>query len=433
MTSPSKRGDVGRRVLFLVLAIFVYRLGAHIPVPGVNINEVARVFESSGAGDLLSLFNVFSGGALARVTIFALGVVPYISSSIVMQLAGEVFPTIKQLKKEGEVGRRKVSQYTRYLALILGMFQAMGLASLLSSQPGVVAFNAVQFYISTTVVLVSGTMFLVWLGDQISERGVGNGMSLIICAGIASSLPPSFGKMLTLVGQNALPIPLVVFFFIMLVGMVLFVVFVERAQRKVPISYAKRQVGRQILQAQSTHLPLKLNMAGVIPPIFASSIIAFPATIFSLLGQFPAFSFLKDGAVHLRAGQPIYVALYALAIVFFCYFYTALVYSPKETAENLKKSGAFVPGIRPGEQTSFYLEKIILRLTFLGAVYITFVCLLPELILLKWSALPFYFGGTSLLIMVVVAMDLMTQLQSHLLSYQYESLLKQANFSGKRS
>jgi preprotein translocase subunit SecY len=358
---------------------------------------------------------------------------PYISSSIVMQLAGEVFPTIKQLKKEGESGRRKVSQYTRYLAILLGMFQAFGLASMLSKQDGLVLFNSFQFYISTVVVLVAGTMFLVWLGDQISERGIGNGMSVIICAGIASGIPSSLGKMLTLVGQNALSIPLVLFVLIALSLLVLFIVFVERAQRKVPISYAKRQVGRQVLQAQSTHLPLKLNMAGVIPPIFASSIILFPATIFSFLGESGYLSFLKDVSAHMKPGQPLYVLLYALAIVFFCYFYTALVYNPKETAENLKKSGAFVPGIRPGEQTSLYLEKIILRLTFIGSVYITFVCVLPELVLLRFSGLPFYFGGTSLLIMVVVAMDLMTHLQSHMLSYQYEGLLKQANFSGKRS
>ena len=408
----------------------MYRVGAHVPVPGVDVSQVTKVFESSGAGDLLSLFNVFSGGALARVTVLALGVMPYISASIVMQLAGEVFPSVKQLKKEGESGRRKVSQYTRYLALLLGAFQAVGLASMLVGQEGIVTFNPVQFFISTILVLVAGTMFLVWLGDQISERGVGNGMSLIICAGIASGLPSSIGKVLTLVSQNALSIPLVLFFFFMLVALVLFVVFVERAQRKVPVSYAKRQVGRQIQQPQSTHLPLKLNMAGVIPPIFASSIIIFPATVFSFLGGASGFlSPLKVVAAQMRPGQPVYVLLYALAIVFFCFFYTALVYNPKETAENLKKSGAFVPGIRPGEQTSVYLEKIIMRLTFIGAAYIAFVCLLPEFILLRWNALPFYFGGTSLLIMVVVAMDLMTQIQSHLLSYQYEGLLRQANFS----
>ncbi len=423
--NANRFGDLKRRIWFLLGALIVYRIGAHIPVPGINPAELAKLFHSSQTG-LLDMFNMFSGGALSRFTVFAIGIMPYISASIILQLASEVVPYLKQLKKEGDVGRRKITQFTRYGTVLLATFQSFGIAVMLFKQPNLVITAQPEFYLTTVVTLVTGTMFLMWLGEQITERGIGNGISLIICAGIAAGVPAAIGKTLTLTSQGSLPILLVVALFVGVIAVTYLVVFVERGQRKVLVNYAKRQVGNRVVQGQSSHLPLKLNMAGVIPPIFASSIILFPATIVGWFGQSDGLGWLKRVGDALHPGQPIYVLLYAAAIVFFCYFYTALVFNPKETADNLKKSGAFIPGIRPGEQTSRYIEKIIMRLTLIGAIYITLVCLLPEFLILKWNV-PFYFGGTSLLIIVVVTMDFMTQVQSYVLSHQYESLLKKAN------
>lgn len=424
--NANKFGDLKRRILFLVGALIVYRIGAHVPVPGINPAELAKLFQSSQTG-LLDMFNMFSGGALQRFTVFALGIMPYISASIVLQLASEIVPTLKQLKKEGDAGRRKITQYTRYATLALASFQSFGIAVMLFKQPNLVIVPQLEFYVTTVVTLVTGTMFLMWLGEQITERGLGNGISLIICAGIAAGVPAAIGKTLTLTSQGSLPILLVIALFVAVIAVTYLVVFVERGQRKVLVNYAKRQVGNRVMQGQSTHMPLKLNMAGVIPPIFASSIILFPATVLGWFGNTEGLGVLKSIADKLHPGQPVYVLLYAAAIIFFCYFYTALVFNPKETADNLKKSGAFIPGIRPGEQTSRYIEKIILRLTLIGAIYITLVCLMPEFLILNWNV-PFYFGGTSLLIMVVVTMDFMAQVQSYVLSHQYEGLLKKANF-----
>ena len=421
-----KFGDLKRRILFLLGALIVYRIGAHVPVPGIDPAALAKLFQTSQTG-LLDMFNMFSGGALQRFTVFALGIMPYISASIVLQLASEIVPTLKQLKKEGDAGRRKITQYTRYATLALASFQSFGIAVMLFKQPNLVVVPQFEFYVTTVVSLVTGTMFLMWLGEQITERGLGNGISLIICAGIAAGVPAAVGKTLTLTSQGSLPILLVILLFVAVIAVTYLVVFVERGQRKVLVNYAKRQVGNRVMQGQSTHLPLKLNMAGVIPPIFASSIILFPATVLGWFGNTEGLGFMKSVADKLHPGQPVYVLLYAAAIIFFCYFYTALVFNPKETADNLKKSGAFIPGIRPGEQTSRYIEKIILRLTLIGAIYITLVCLMPEFLILNWNV-PFYFGGTSLLIMVVVTMDFMAQVQSYVLSHQYEGLLKKANF-----
>jgi preprotein translocase subunit SecY len=397
-------------------------------VPGIDASQLAKLFHTSQTG-ILDMFNMFSGGALSRFTVFALGIMPYISASIILQLAGEVLPSLKELKKEGDAGRRKITQYTRYGTVILATFQSFGISVMLFKQPGLVVVDQWQFTITTVVTLVTGTMFLMWLGEQITERGIGNGISLLICAGIASGVPAAIGKTLTLTSQGSLSILFAIALFAGVLAVTYLVVFVERGQRKVLVNYAKRQVGNKVMQGQSTHMPLKLNMAGVIPPIFASSIILFPATVLGWFGNTEGFGWLKGVADKLHPGQPVYILLYTAAIVFFCYFYTALVFNPKETADNLKKSGAFIPGIRPGEQTSRYIERIILRLTLVGAMYITLVCLLPEFLILKFNV-PFYFGGTSLLIMVVVTMDFMTQVQSYILSHQYESLLKKANFKG---
>ncbi|OQS45815.1 preprotein translocase subunit SecY [Chromobacterium violaceum] len=428
VANANKFGDLKRRIWFLIGALIVYRIGAHIPVPGINPAELAKLFHTSQTG-LLDMFNMFSGGALSRFTVFALGIMPYISASIILQLAAEVLPSLKQLKKEGDAGRRKITQYTRYATVALATFQSFGIAVMLYKQPNLVMTAQWEFYLTTVVSLVTGTMFLMWLGEQITERGIGNGISLIICAGIAAGVPAAIGKTLTLTSQGSLPILFAMLLFVGVILVTFLVVYAERGQRKVLVNYAKRQVGNRVMQGQSTHLPLKLNMAGVIPPIFASSIILFPATVLGWFGQGEHMAWLKGVADKLHPGQPIYVLLYAAAIIFFCYFYTALVFNPKETADNLKKSGAFIPGIRPGEQTSRYIEKIILRLTLIGAIYITLVCLLPEFLILKWNV-PFYFGGTSLLIIVVVTMDFMAQVQSYVLSHQYESLLKKANFKG---
>jgi preprotein translocase subunit SecY len=412
----------------LLGALVVYRVGAHIPVPGIDPVRLAELFQGQQGG-ILGIFNLFSGGALSRFTLFALGIMPYISASIIMQLLSVAVPTLEALKKEGEAGRRKITQYTRYGTLGLALFQAFGIAIALESQAGLVLDPGATFRLVTVVTLVTGTMFLMWLGEQITERGLGNGISIIIFAGIAAGLPNAIGGLLELVRTGAMhPLTMLVIV-LLVVGVTALVVFVERGQRKILVNYAKRQVGNKIYGGQSSHLPLKLNMSGVIPPIFASSIILFPATVAGWFGSGEGMGWLKDLASTLAPGQPIYVMLYAAAIVFFCFFYTALVFNSKETADNLKKSGAFVPGIRPGEQTSRYIDKILTRLTLVGAVYITAVCLLPEFLILKWNV-PFYFGGTSLLIIVVVTMDFMAQVQAYVMSHQYESLLKKANFKG---
>jgi preprotein translocase subunit SecY len=421
-------GDLKKRLIFLLLALIVYRIGAHIPVPGIDPNELAKLFQSQQGG-ILGMFNMFSGGALKRFTVFALGIMPYISASIIVQLLTVVSPTLEQLKKEGEAGRRKITQYTRYGTVALALFQSLGIAIALESQPGLVLHPGMLFRLTTIISLTTGTMFLMWLGEQITERGIGNGISLIIFAGIVAGLPQALGGTLDLARTGALHPLTVIIIFALVVLVTAAVVFVERGQRKILVNYAKRQVGNKLYGGQSSHLPLKLNISGVIPPIFASSIILLPATAVSWFGNHEGLTWLKDIAAGLSPGQPIYVLLYAIAIIFFCFFYTALVFNPKETADNLKKSGAFVPGIRPGEQTARYIEKIILRLTMVGAIYITLVCLLPEFLIVKFNV-PFYFGGTSLLIIVVVTMDFMAQVQSYIMSHQYESLLKKANFKG---
>ncbi|BCM24039.1 protein translocase subunit SecY [Methyloradius palustris] len=423
-----KMSELKGRLLFVLGALVVYRLGAHIPVPGIDPDILAKLFESNNNG-ILGMFNMFSGGALSRFTVFALGIMPYISASIIMQLLTVVSPKMEQLKKEGEAGRRQITKYTRYGTVFLATFQALGIAIALEGQAGLVIDPGLMFRFTAVITLVSGTMFLMWLGEQITERGIGNGISIIIFAGIVAGLPHAVFGTLELARTGAFSIPLVLGLFVATVGVVYFVVFVERGQRKITVNYAKRQVGRKVFGGQTSHLPLKLNMAGVIPPIFASSIILFPATLAGWFGSNEHMTWLKDIGSTLSPGQPLYIILFATAIIFFCFFYTALVFNPKETADNLKKSGAFVPGIRPGEQTAKYIDKITGRLTMIGAIYITLVCLLPEFLILKFNV-PFYFGGTSLLIIVVVTMDFMTQVQAHLMSSQYEGLLKKANFKG---
>ncbi|MGA0807448.1 MAG: preprotein translocase subunit SecY, partial [Burkholderiaceae bacterium] len=382
---------------------------------------------------ILGMFNMFSGGALSRFTVFALGIMPYISASIIMQLMTVVSPTLEAIKKEGEAGRRKITQYTRYATVVLAIVQAIGISVALESQPGLVIDPGLAFRFTTVVSLVTGTMFLMWLGEQITERGLGNGISIIIFAGIVAGLPAALGGLFELVRTGSMTAIVLLFIIALVVLVTAFVVFVERGQRRILVNYAKRQVGNKIYQGQSSHLPLKLNMSGVIPPIFASSIILFPATLTSWFssgqGEDDSFRWISDFAASLSPGQPLYIGLYAAAIIFFCFFYTALVFNSKDTAENLKKSGAFVPGIRPGDQTARYIDKILMRLTLVGAIYITLVCLLPEFLVMKWNV-PFYFGGTSLLIIVVVTMDFMSQVQSYVMSQQYESLLKKANFKG---
>jgi len=418
--------DLKKRFWFLVLALIVYRIGAHAPVPGIDPVVLKDLFDSQEGG-ILGMFNMFSGGALSRFSIFALGIMPYISASIIMQLGTVAVPYLESLKKEGESGRKKITQYTRYGTLLLSTLQSYGISIALQSQPGLVIQPGFYFIVTTVITLVTGTMFLMWLGEQITERGIGNGISLIIFAGIAAGLPSAIGGTLELVNTGAMHFLTALFIFIAAIAITYFVVFIERGQRKILVNYAKRQVGKQVMGGQSSHLPLKLNMSGVIPPIFASSIILFPATLAGWFSDSLSLNWLKDFSSALTPGQPIYVALYAALIIFFCFFYTALVFNPKETADNLKKSGAFIPGIRPGDQTTKYIERIMLRLTLIGSIYVTLVCLLPEFMILKWNV-PFYFGGTSLLIIVVVTMDFMAQVQSHVMSGQYESLLKKANF-----
>ncbi|QWD74332.1 preprotein translocase subunit SecY [Polynucleobacter sp. TSB-Sco08W16] len=429
-TAGGKFGDLRRRLVFLVLALLVYRLGAHIPVPGIDPDQLGQLFAGQKDG-ILGMFNLFSGGALSRFTVFALGIMPYISASIIMQLMTIVVPALESLKKEGQAGQRKITQYTRYGTVFLATFQALGISVALQAQPGLVINPGLMFELNTVVTLVTGTMFLMWLGEQITERGLGNGISIIIFGGIVSGLPNALASLLELVRTGSMNIISALLIVVIVAAVTYFVVFVERGQRRILVNYAKRQVGNKVYGGQSSYFPLKLNMAGVIPPIFASSIILFPATI---AGWFTSgeptnmFSrIIKDLAATLAPGQPVYTILYAAAIIFFCFFYTALVFNSRETAENLKKSGAFVPGIRPGDQTARYIDKILVRLTLAGAIYMVLVCLLPEFLVLKYNV-PFYFGGTSLLIIVVVAMDFMAQVQSFVMQQQYGSLMKKANF-----
>jgi len=423
----SKLKELRQRLLFVLIALFVFRITTHIPVPGINAQALMDMFDRQ-SGTILDMFNMFSGGALERLSVVALGIMPYISASIIMQLLSFIDPKLKQLRKEGEMGRRKITQYTRYGTVLLATFQAFGVAIALEGQ-NVVLNAGLSFRITAVVSLVTGTMFLMWLGEQITERGVGNGISMIIFAGIVAGLPAAIGGTLELSRTGELHLLAVIGLFSLAIVVTGFVVFVERGQRRITINYAKRQVGRKMYAGQSSHLPLKLNMAGVIPPIFASSIILFPATLGSWFGQNEGMQWLQNLVQGMSPGQPLYVMLYAGFIVFFCFFYTAIVFDPRETAENLKKSGAFVPGMRPGEQTASYLDSVLTRLTTAGAIYITGVCLLPEFLILQYNV-PFYFGGTSLLIIVVVVMDFMSQVQAHLMSHQYEGLLKKANLKG---
>jgi preprotein translocase subunit SecY len=429
--SGAKNGlsELRSRLFFVLGAIIVFRLGSYVPIPGIDAAVLSQLFEQQ-KGTIVEMFNMFSGGALERASVLALGIMPYITASIIIQLLTAVHPPMMELKKEGEAGRRKISQYTRYLTLVLATFQSIGVATGLPNLiSGLVINPGFGFYFTAVVSLVTGTMFLMWLGEQITERGIGNGISILIFAGIVAGLPTAIGQTAEQARQGEINLLFLLLIGAIVMGLTYLVVFVERAQRRIVINYAKRQQGRKVFQAQTSHLPLKVNMAGVIPPIFASSIILFPSTIAGWFGQNEATSWLSDVALLLSPGQPLYVGLYAAAIILFCFFYTALTFNPRETADNLKKSGAFVPGIRPGEQTSRYLDKVMTRLTLAGALYITFVCLVPEFLLLTWNV-PFYFGGTSLLIIVVVIMDFMAQVQTHLMSSQYESVLKKANLKG---
>ncbi|UCC15652.1 MAG: preprotein translocase subunit SecY [Gammaproteobacteria bacterium] len=428
MADATRFSELRSRLLFLIGALIVYRIGTFIPVPGIDPEALARFFEQQ-QGTILSVFNMFSGGALERLSIFALGIMPYISASIIMQMMAVVVPSLAQLKKEGESGRRKITQYTRYGTVGLASFQSVGAAIAFQNQ-GVVIVPGFQFVFTAAVTLVTGTLFLMWLGEQVTERGIGNGISMIILASIISGLPAAIGGTLELVRTGEMAAALALILFILVLAVTGFVSFVERGQRRIAVHYAKRQQGRRLYQGQTTHLPFKLNMSGVIPPIFASSIILFPATIAQWFGTSEGFGWLQRMASSLSPGQPVYVMLYSALIIFFCFFYTALVFNSRETADNLKRSGAFIPGIRPGQQTGEYIDTVLTRLTFWGALYVTSVCLLPEFMIMYWNV-PFYFGGTSLLIIVVVVMDFMAQLQAHMMSHQYEGLLKKANLKGQ--
>ena len=426
--SQGKLTELRQRLLFVLGAIFVFRVGAHIPVPGISAEALARLFDAQ-SGTVLDMFNMFSGGALSRLSVFALGVMPYISASIIMQLLSTVHPKLEQLKKEGAAGRRKITQMTRYGTVVLATFQAAGIAIALEGQAQVVIDPGMAFRAVTMITLVTGTLFLMWLGEQVTERGIGNGVSLIIFASIVSGLPGALGGTIELGRTGELASALVLLLLGLVLAVTALVVFVERGQRRITIQYAQRQRGNKMYAGQSSYLPLKLNMAGVIPPIFASSIILFPSTLGGLFSGVSGMGWLQGFSQALSPGQPLYVACYALAIVFFCYFYTALQFNPKDTADNLKRSGAFIPGVRPGENTTRYIDSVMGRLTLGGAIYITAVCLLPEFLILYWNV-PFYFGGTSLLIVVVVIMDFITQVQTHMLSHQYEGLMKKANSKG---
>ena len=422
-----KLTELRRRLLFLAGALVVFRVGTHIPVPGIDPSSLARLFNQH-TGGILDMFNMFSGGALKRLSIFALGVMPYISASIIMQMLAVVVPSLEALRKEGQSGQRKITRYTRYGTVALAFFQSLGAAIALQNQ-GVAIHPGPSFLLTATVSLVTGTMFLMWLGEQVTERGVGNGISMIIFAGIIAGLPAAFGGTLDLVRTGQMNPLMAIVILALVLGVTAFVVFVERGQRRITVNYAKRQQGRRMYAAQTSHLPLKMNMSGVIPPIFASSIILFPATLGNWFGQNPHFEWLQKFAAVMSPGQLIYDVVYGLLIVFFCFFYTSLVFNSKETAENLKKSGAFIPGIRPGQQTAAYIDGVLTKLTLWGAIYVTAVCLLPEILIVYWNV-PFYFGGTSLMIDVVVVMDFMAQLQAHMMSHQYESLLRKANLKG---
>jgi len=426
-SAQNNKAELKSRLLYVVLALLVFRAGSFVPIPGIDASVLADLINSQ-KGTIVEFFNMFSGGALKRASIFALGIMPYISASIVIQLLAVVYEPLKELKKEGESGRRTMSKYTRYGTLILAIFQATGIATGLPNMiPGLVANPGLSFYVVAIVSLVTGTMFLMWLGEQITERGIGNGISLIIFAGIVAGLPQAIGQTIEQARQGELHVLLLLLIGVIAFAVVFFIVFMERGQRKIVVNYAKRQQGRQVFAAQSSHLPLKINMSGVIPAIFASSIILFPGTLASWFGQ--NVDWLSDVALVLSPGQPLYVMLYASAIIFFCFFYTAMVFNPRETADNLKKSGAFIPGIRPGEQTSKYIDKVMTRLTLAGALYMVFICLIPQFMMSAMNV-RFYFGGTSLLIVVVVIMDFMAQVQTHLMSQQYESVLKKANLKG---
>ncbi|ART82729.1 preprotein translocase subunit SecY [Oceanisphaera profunda] len=434
LESKSAQGGLGElksRLLFVLIAIVVFRAGSYVPIPGIDAAVLAELFKQQ-QGTIIEMFNMFSGGALERASILALGIMPYISASIIIQLLTVVHPALAELKKEGESGRRKISQYTRYGTLVLGTIQAIGIATgLPNMMPGLVVNAGLPFYFTAVVSLVTGTMFLMWLGEQVTERGIGNGISLIIFVGIVAGLPSAIGATAEQARQGELHVLLLLLLAVIVFAVTFFVVFVERGQRRIVVNYAKRQQGRQVFAAQSTHLPLKVNMAGVIPAIFASSIILFPGTVASWFGQGEGWfaNALQEVSLALQPGQPLYVLLYATAIIFFCFFYTALVFNPRETADNLKKSGAFIPGIRPGEQTARYIDKIMTRLTLVGALYITFVCLVPQFLMTAWNV-QFYFGGTSLLIIVVVIMDFMAQVQTHMMSHQYGDVMKKANLKG---
>ncbi len=425
----SKYGELKRRIGFVLMALVIFRLGSFIPVPGIDPVQMAQFFEQQ-SGTILAMFNMFSGGALERLSLFALGVMPYISSAIIMQLMSAIIPYLKELKKEGEQGRRTITKYTRYGTVVLATFQAIGVAIALQTQ-NVSYITGAGFIAVVAISLVTGTMFLMWLGEQINERGIGNGISILIFAGIVAGLPSAFGGTLELANTGELAPPLVMLILFLAVAVTAFVVFAEKGQRRVTINYARQQRGQRLFSAPSSHLPLKLNMAGVIPPIFASSIILFPATLGQWFGRAEGMGWLSEISNAMAPGQPLYIAFYAFAIMFFCFFYTAIVFDARETADNLKRGGAFIPGIRPGEQTATFIDGILSRLTVMGAIYITLVCLLPEFLILSWNV-PFYFGGTSLLIIVVVIMDFMSQLQTHLMSHQYEGLLKKANLKQRR-
>ncbi|WDD98736.1 MULTISPECIES: preprotein translocase subunit SecY [Thalassomonas] len=423
--------ELKQRLWFVFGALIVFRLGSFVPIPGIDAAVLAQLFEQQ-KGTIVEMFNMFSGGALERASVLALGIMPYISASIIMQLLTVIHPAMAELKKEGEAGRRKISQYTRYGTLVLATVQSIAIAkSLPGMMPGLVINAGFSFYFAAVVSLVTGTMFLMWLGEQITERGIGNGISILIFAGIVAGMPSAVGQTAEMARQGELHLLVLLLIAVVVFAVTFLVVFVERGQRRIVVNYAKRQQGRKVFAAQSTHLPLKVNMAGVIPPIFASSIILFPGTLASWFGQGDGVvaDFLQEMAIAISPGQPLYVMLLSAAIIFFCFFYTALVFNPRETADNLKKSGAFIPGIRPGEQTSKYIDKVMTRLTLAGALYITFICLVPQFMIMAWDV-GFYFGGTSLLIIVVVIMDFMAQVQTHLMSHQYDNVLKKANLKG---
>jgi preprotein translocase subunit SecY len=423
----TRSADLRHRLLFLLGALVVYRIGSYIPIPGIDPEQLRLLFEQQ-EGTILSMFNMFSGGALSRLSIFALGIMPYISASIILQMGTHFIPTLQQLRKEGESGRRKITQYTRYGTVVLASFQAIAMAGAFQTQ-GVVLVPGTGFIMTAAITLVTGTMFLMWLGEQITERGIGNGISMIILSSILSGLPSAIGSTLEQVNTGGMNQAMPFFLVFLVLGITAVVVYMERAQRRIAVNYAKRQQGRRMYAGQTSHLPFKINMSGVIPPIFASSLILFPATIASWFGTSQAVSWLQRIAASLSPGQPVYILLYAALIMFFCFFYTALVFNSRETAENLRRSGAFIPGIRPGQQTAEYIDKVLTRLTFWGAMYITAVCLIPEFLILEFNV-QFYFGGTSLLIIVVVTMDFMAQLQAHMMTHQYEGLLKKANLRG---